>query len=958
MRKSYLVVLILCITLQLLSTFAQTPTPNPGPEVTPNHESLTLKPGESEEFKLDVRIADAPIPKIDVVFAIDVTNSMSQEIDVAKSKSISIMDDIRTLVPDSSFGVISFSDYPGMYTYPGYSKTYGSSTDKPFQVNIQPSSDTIAVTSAINSLKLGSGSDEPEDYTRVLYECISLDWRSLSEKIVILIGDAPTHDLTFNGYNFGGDPGRDGIAQTSDDLVFKDIVNQVHREGIVVLAVQAPSDTSISNDATATFKGMSIGFADVTGTGGQYFQLTSADQIPSVVRDMVDATVSSIRHLKLSIPTEYTNWISYSPEEYLDIGPKTIVPFSLTVTAPIDASGSVSIPIQIIGDGALLGLCEVTVTIPTDTIASDLGFRPNPNGYNFQNFPDSVDTFRLLLRTFLEKKITNPYPLTWDMFRQFYGKENTNHTNGDGIYAAEEFYGLYQYFGIAGNCDGFSASSMINYMKLAQPNSGEFAIPNYERLYEVSKDSSINWILYYQGIQTGYEMQKSRSDQSILDPNALYAIIKSSIQNKNSVIIGLTMEEESETGVDRVGHAVAPYRFEEDGSIAHVFIYDCNHPGDNGVGWPFYWRSITFNLKADTYSYDGGSNKFEGTKDESNMVVIPLSMYVNKGIPMWNIPSSLQPAKLASVEGADLTLIDSSGKKAESINGTFISNIPGAVEMIPRTYDTYINGTVVEALFVPGNDSYTARLTGKENGNYSFNSFTGKTLMQILNATTYSSTIDSLTLNPEIRSMTYVTNDLNKQYTAILDDEIASSSRVFVLGTSISVGENTTLALTNDGIKYVNMGESKMFNLKILQKGEGSGDLTLSNITLGAGDTGFVKVKDWNNLENSPIELAIDKGSDGTIEESRTIANGSLLYVNLSEVSPILWSGAIILLVGASIVGFMLLRARQNLQTLKSPIKTSAYYNSKNAPAIQTCINCGSPNNKNAKFCRKCGNRF
>jgi hypothetical protein len=130
-------------------------------------------------------------------------------------------------------------DYPGSYTHPGYSAQYGdaASGDVPYMVNQQPTDNTADVASAINGLSIGWGADEPQDYTRVLYEVMSLHWNITHKKIVIVFGDAPTHDLNFAGYNFGGDPGRDAVAGTADDLDFETVVGQVKDEGITVLAV-------------------------------------------------------------------------------------------------------------------------------------------------------------------------------------------------------------------------------------------------------------------------------------------------------------------------------------------------------------------------------------------------------------------------------------------------------------------------------------------------------------------------------------------------------------------------------------------------------------------------------------------------------------------------------------------------------------------------------------------------
>ncbi len=75
-------------------------------------------------------------PQVDVVFAIDLTGSMSDEISIVKSKAVEIMNNIRAKVPDSNFGLVSFMDYPNYYTYPGYSATYGDASygDVPYKV--------------------------------------------------------------------------------------------------------------------------------------------------------------------------------------------------------------------------------------------------------------------------------------------------------------------------------------------------------------------------------------------------------------------------------------------------------------------------------------------------------------------------------------------------------------------------------------------------------------------------------------------------------------------------------------------------------------------------------------------------------------------------------------------------------------------------------------------------------
>ena len=136
---------------------------------------------------------------------------------------------------------MAFQDYPGTYSYSGYTSTYGDTTDKPYDTLQTVTSDSAAVTSAISSIYASGGADGPEAYTRVLYEAGNgtPSWRTDSKKVVILLGDAPTHDEDFAGYNYGGDPGPDGIANTADDLQFEDVVQSLSNKKITVLAIQA-----------------------------------------------------------------------------------------------------------------------------------------------------------------------------------------------------------------------------------------------------------------------------------------------------------------------------------------------------------------------------------------------------------------------------------------------------------------------------------------------------------------------------------------------------------------------------------------------------------------------------------------------------------------------------------------------------------------------------------------------
>jgi len=333
--------------------------------MTPSNVNISVAPSESKSFDVNVTTDEQPIPQLDVAFAIDRTGSMGDEIDVAKTKSIEIMKQIKELVPDSSFSVVSFMDYPGVYTYPGYSYSYGAKTDIAFEVNQENTTDMNAVATAINRLTLGIGDDLPENYTRVLYELSegTNGWRPSAKKVVIMIGDAPTHDLNFAGYNYGGDPGRDGVAGTKDDLDFETVVKQLNEQNITVLAVQGHANNG-EKEATATFKGMSEGYRTSVGTKGQYFLLKNANEIPKAIANMIKNETNKIKKLTLEIPKDYESWIKLDQSEYTDVGPNTTKTFRVTVTPPKGtADGTYNISLRAAGDGAYLGATELTVNV-------------------------------------------------------------------------------------------------------------------------------------------------------------------------------------------------------------------------------------------------------------------------------------------------------------------------------------------------------------------------------------------------------------------------------------------------------------------------------------------------------------------------------------------------------------------------------------------------------------------
>lgn len=328
--------------------------------ITPETIRLELAPGScSLPITLTVQTAPAPIPKADVLFVFDVTGSMSDVLEQAKARGLDIMKDLRSKVEDSAFGVASFCDYPGYYDYGGYRAHYGASTDYPWALDADITPDIAAVQKALESLSLHDGEDDPEDYSRALFETMYVGWRPGAKRIVVLFGDAPTHDMEFYrpfGKNFGVDPGLDGEAGTEDDLKFVEVVEQVKERGIQVIPVNC--DLGRNEIVQAGFDYIA------QQTGGQVYPLEDAGLLADAVMEALTRAASVINVLKVSPAEEFAGWVQVSPASFSEVRGNESRSFQLVFSVPEGLPpGVYSFPLDVLADSAILGSVPVTIVI-------------------------------------------------------------------------------------------------------------------------------------------------------------------------------------------------------------------------------------------------------------------------------------------------------------------------------------------------------------------------------------------------------------------------------------------------------------------------------------------------------------------------------------------------------------------------------------------------------------------
>ena len=806
---------------------------------SPRRFETTLEPEQTASLALEVRTGDRPVPKIDVVFAIDVTGSMSDEIDVVQAESVDIMNGIRSLVPDSHFGVATFSDYPGTFSYPGYSDDYGAPEDSPWETPHQPTDKTASVSEALNSISLRDGLDGPEDYTRALFEVMSMEWRALTKKLVILFGDAPTHDLDFAGYNNGGDPGRDGKAGTDDDLDFETVVSQLNDEGVVVLAVYSGED----EEGEATFRGMSEGFATSAGTEGQYFLLSDAEDIPQAVYDMVQEEVSTITNLSLLVTEEYKDWCTASPESHKSVGPSQLREFDITVTVPKDQRpGIYTFLIRAVGDGALLGSCFVEVTVPGADGVPDLGFRPRVDGFRFRNLREDS--------------------IPWAQFEQLFGRSDVLHANGDRVFAAESFYKTgwtgYRYpfgrgfgwedVGSIGLCYGFSSCSIVNYKHSGQPNAGAFAMPDSRELYSDTRTYSgfDDAIWFYHGTQMTFNALRHKAVQrSALSSNAAAYLdeLQRYLRSGTPVVFCYWW--------GGGGHAVVPYRVEADGEDPEfLYVYDCNSPGNE--------VSIRFDLDTNTVTTRNGTAQ--------SYWISPLSLILEKGIGPWL--SEARGWIVAAVRGPGAVLfVSETGQRLGFSGGEFYDEIPEAT-YLPVLGDNGSQG----AFILPEDVHVRTSIEGTGEGQVSLVVFREDWVGSLTTSTSVGD-VDHASFDTGSLTMSFIPEVPGKPGDIIVANELHGTSRVVGV-TSPQTGRIAVNLDETGGVTIASEGPEATYDLLLEQRGKGKGMANVESISLTGGATHAFHIAEWDSLSDSEIVVEIDRDSDGVVDETQTLQEG------------------------------------------------------------------------------------
>jgi Mg-chelatase subunit ChlD len=173
------------------------------------HKTPDVAP--SPEIRAALAAANAR-PKVEVVFVLDTTGSMSGLIQAAKDNIWSIASTMASAqpAPEIRMGLVAFRDRGDDYV----------------TQRVDLDSDLDSMFARLMDFQAGGGGDTPESVNQALHEAVhQLSWSQDKDsyKVIFLVGDAPAHDYP-------------------DDVDYPETLAAARTKGIVINTIQAGQD--------------------------------------------------------------------------------------------------------------------------------------------------------------------------------------------------------------------------------------------------------------------------------------------------------------------------------------------------------------------------------------------------------------------------------------------------------------------------------------------------------------------------------------------------------------------------------------------------------------------------------------------------------------------------------------------------------------------------------------------
>jgi len=501
---------------------------------------------------------------------------------------------------------------------------------------------------------------------------------------------------------------------------------------------------------------------------------------------------------------------------------------------------------------------------------SDLGFRPDANGFGFPNYGGQGET-----------------NLTPNDLRRMFGDQACASIDGDQCILTPPGNQWLEQISKAmngGHCEGMAVLSNLFY--IGKTNPADFGAASVPELQIAGNESLQREIAYWWATQA---TQPARSGIVAQTPsgvvNTLLTSLAAGSEGGDQFAVGIYKRDR--TG----GHAITPYAIEDRGEgVYWIMVYDNNYPGAA--------RAIEVNTKTDTWSYSGSTNPaepadtYEGDAETKTLELAPITPRLGQqDCPFCDTPTTsyaggarMAPMLQAAnpqyneiwLEGAaDLLISDAEGHSIGFKDGKFINDMPGA-RSNGNKFGVDVWDTNAEPVYyIPTNIDFSINIDGSrltEPVTSTVTMIGPGYALEVSDIVLAPGKADTLDVSPDGSLLSYRTESSETPFMLVAIETAASDYLFGVYGEEMAPGEALNLSLDTkkgwlsiDSIDNTAPGSYSLEVAKYDDKGEQV--FGAEGIALDPDDVIYIDYLKWPG-NGQPMSLDVDHGGDGSIEET------------------------------------------------------------------------------------------
>jgi hypothetical protein len=511
--------------------------------------------------------------------------------------------------------------------------------------------------------------------------------------------------------------------------------------------------------------------------------------------------------------------------------------------------------------------------VPTGTLVADNGFRPETDGFAFENYGKT------------DANGQEPQNMGVDEMRKLFG--DVVCADAAAITCAltpvAEQWMIQQNAGMdGGHCQGFSVLSGLLWKKVEDVKAfGADSTPALPLDGNVTLQHNIAYAFSFQSLDAFNRAIIHGTPSDILDK--LIQVLTP--DNTDSYTLGIY-----KPGF-KGGHAVTPFAVEDNGDgIFHILIYDNNYPSKtraikidrNANTWE-YTAATNPNEPSEAYAGDATTNTLDVEPTSAGLGVqpAPFAGTVESGLdaPKGSAapdPEADQQMEEIYLDGSDydhahLLITDPEGHRTGFVDGNIVNEIPGAIVQTSKANQTW-KSDIEPDYFVPDGEDYTVTVDGTD-------LVEGDPTAVGVIGPGYNQYISDLFIEPGEKT-TLVFNAYAEQVTfsstgeqePTFDIGVTDTAADFEFLASASVipaNSKVTVSLPVDGGTFAVANDADAtYDFAVDRFADGADEINFEHggVAIAAGDTGTLKYDQWT-AKDQPIPFATTHNGTDTSQD-------------------------------------------------------------------------------------------